>query len=126
MTSSPVTYGANPVNIKWNVVRGDTAVLLVEFYQNDEETAFDTTGWDYRSTAFDPETENFDDLEIESGDGYVQITAPDYITETWGSGIRSRVTELKFDLEVTTNTGEIWTAVVGSISVLGDVTGGTL
>jgi len=123
-TCGPQTFGADPANIKWNVVRGDTAILNVEFLEDDEETFRDTSNWDFTATAYNPITGNSDDLEIEEGEGYVQIVAPAYITETWGTGADRRVAELKFDLEVITEDDITWTPVIGTISVVGDITGG--
>jgi hypothetical protein len=52
------------------------------------------------------------------------ITAPSDITVEWGSTYGSVVAELLFDLQVDTGT-QIWTPIVGTISVVGDV-GGSL
>jgi hypothetical protein len=51
--------------------------------------------------------------------------APASITELWGTGYKSVVTELTFDLQVTID-NTIWTPVIGTISVFGDITGGSL
>ena len=40
-TSSIEKYGANPANIQWTVVRGDSATLKIEFLENDESTYLD-------------------------------------------------------------------------------------
>lgn len=126
MTSSQQILGAAPANIKWNVVRGDTAVLLVQFLESDEATEYDTSTWDYLATAYDPQGQEFYDLEVSASNGSAQITAPDYVTETWGTGIKDNVATLRFDLQVTIDNDEIWTPVIGTIHVIGDVTGGTL
>lgn len=126
MTSSQQILGADPVNIKWNVVRGDTAILQVQFFEADEATEYDTSTWDYTATAYEPRSGEFYDLEVESANGYAQIVAPDYVTETWGTGIKDNVATLRFDLQVTIDNDEIWTPVIGTIHVIGDVTGGTL
>lgn len=120
----PEVFGADPVNIKWNVVRGDTATLFVQFFENDEETLYDTNLWEYRSTAYDPRTDIIDELEVEPGAGYATITAPSYITENWGVGSEKQVANLKFDLQITTENDDIWTPVIGQIVVMSDVTGG--
>jgi hypothetical protein len=127
MTSScaPEIFGADPVNIKWQIVRGDTSPLRVEFYQNDEVTPYDTTGWQYLASAYDFRGDVIDELEISSGSGYVEINATSEITALWGTGYRSVVAELAFDLQVTID-DIVWTPVLGTISVLGDVTGGSL
>jgi hypothetical protein len=127
MTSicKPSNFGADPVNIKWNVVRGDTAKLRVEFLEEDEKTFVDTNGWIFEATAFNPKTESFDDLEISAYSGYVEVLADPDITEFWGTGILSKVAELSFDLQVTIS-NDVWTPIVGTISVIGDVTGARL
>jgi hypothetical protein len=40
----------------------------------------------------------------------------------WGSTYRSSVAELMFDLEVTID-DTVWTPVIGTITVLGDISG---
>lgn len=128
MTSpcSPEIFGADPANIKWRIVRGDTAPLRVEFLENDEVTPYDTTGWEYAATTYDFRGDVLDELDVEAGDGYVDITAPAEITALWGTGYSSVVTELAFDLQVTIDNDTVWTPVIGTITVLGDVTGGSL
>lgn len=122
MSCSPEIFGANPANVKWQVVRGDTASLRVEFYENDEITPFDTEDWVFSSTSYDFRGDVLDELEVEAGDGYVVITAPAEITEFWGAGYTSTVAELAFDVQVDID-GTTWTPVIGTITVLGDVTG---
>lgn len=122
MSCSPEIFGANPANVKWQVVRGDTASLRVEFYENDEITPFDTENWIFSSTSYDFRGDVLDELEVEEGDGYVIITAPAEITEFWGAGYNSTVAELAFDVQVDID-GTTWTPVIGTITVLGDVTG---
>lgn len=122
----PEIFGADPVRIKWNVVRGDTSPLRIEFYEDDEVTYFDTTGWEYASTTYDANGDILDELEVTPNDGYVEILAPASLTELWGTGYKSVVSELLFDLQVTIDGETIWTPVLGTITVLGDVTGGSL
>jgi hypothetical protein len=125
MSCSPEIFGANPANLKWQVVRGDTSSLRVEFFENDEITTFDTSDWEFAATTYDFRGDVLDELEVSSGNGYVNITAPAEITALWGSGYTSTVAELAFDLQVTID-DQIWTPVIGTITVLGDVTGGSL
>jgi hypothetical protein len=127
MTSlcKPSNFGADPVNIKWDVVRGDTAKLRVEFLEEDETTFIDTTGWLFESTVYNDKDGIFDELHVVPGNGFVDILAYPEVTEFWGKGIKSKVAELNFDLEVTID-DEVWTPVIGIVSVLGDVTGGRL
>lgn len=120
---SPDLFGASPANIKWNVVRGDTATINVEFYQPDETTSYDTTGWTYLATAYNAKTDTYYTLDVEDLGSSVKITATPLITQDWGTGIGSQVAELKFDLQVTTLDDTVWTPVIGTISVTGDVTG---
>jgi hypothetical protein len=119
-------FGADPARVQWNIVRGDTSPLRIEFYENDETTLYDTTGWEYLATTYDFKGDVLDELEIESGDGYVNITATSDITSLWGTGYTTVVAELAFDLQVTIDEDTIWTPVIGTIRVLGDVTGGSL
>ena len=128
MTSScgPEIFGADPALIKWQVVRGDTSPLKVEFYENDEVTPYDTDGWQYLASTYDSRGDVIDELEVVPGNGYVEIIAPPEITELWGTGYGSVVAELAFDLQVTIDNETVWTPVIGTITVLGDVTGGSL
>jgi hypothetical protein len=128
-------YGAKPANIQWSVVRGDTAVLKVDFFEPNETDMWDTTGWIYKATSYDPQGNILDNLEVQSGEGYATIIADACLTERWGTGYNNVVVELKFDLQITipvsipNNTiGQdiIWTPVIGTIVVLGDVTPGGL
>ena len=120
---SPEIFGADPARIKWNIVRGDTSPLRVEFLQDDEVTYFDTSDWTYEATSYDPQSDFLDSLEVTPGVGYVDIMAPSSITQFWGTGFKSVVTELTFDLQVTIDGETIWTPLIGTISVIGDVTG---
>lgn len=118
--------GFKPISIQWNVVRGDTASLSIQFLDNDEVTEYDTDGWDFVATVFNPKTEQFDELETSFSLGTLTVTATPDITESWGTGIISTVGELMFDLQATTTNDVVWTPVVGTIKVYGDVTGGSL
>lgn len=124
--TSNTNIGSSPSSIKWDVVRGDTASLLIEFLDDDEVTYFDTTGWEYTSTVFDPKTSEFYELEVVAGDGFVTVIATPDITESWGTGITSVVNELRFDLQVVLPDDTTWTPIIGVVKVLGDVTGGSL
>ena len=123
---SPEVFGADPANITWQVVRGDTANIRVEFLEDDETTYFDTTGWTYAASTYDFRGDVLDELQVTGYNGYVDIVAPAEITELWGIGYRSAATELAFDLQVTIDNDTIWTPVLGTIRVLADVTGGSL
>ena len=123
-------HGSNPVDIQWNVVRGDTAKLRIDFLENDEITHFDTTGWTYKATAYDPSGDVLDDLVVEVENGYVNIIAFPDITKNWGVKYSKVVAELPFDLQayLPENCEDtVWTPVIGTIRVLGDVSpGGSL
>jgi hypothetical protein len=118
--------GVRPVNIKWVVVRGDSSALKVQFLENDEETSYDITNWQFSATAFSPKDQIFDDLDVSVDGNEITITASSDITEFWGSGVSTTVAELDFDLEVRVSRDTVWTPIVGTITVVGDVTGGRL
>jgi hypothetical protein len=127
--------GASPANIQWTVVRGDNANLKVEFFEDDEVTPYDTSEWSFSATAYDPSSDVLDDLVVETyEDGVVYILADKNITENWGgTKYKPVVAELRFDLTavipgdgVSGGGGDletVWTPVVGTICVLGDVSG---
>jgi hypothetical protein len=127
--------GASPANIQWTVVRGDTATLKVEFLEDDEVTKYDTTGWTFLATSYDPASDTLDTLTVESyEEGVVYIIAKPTTTKNWGiTKYKPVVAELKFDLQATIPGDGVsggggdeitkWTPVVGTICVLGDVSG---
>jgi hypothetical protein len=115
-------YGANPTNIQWTVVRGDTSRLRVDFLTGNSSTYQDTTDWVYSASSYNPKTKVVDVLDVNAGDGYVEITAVPEITSTWGEGYASVVAELSFDLQVTTGEGDVWTPIIGNIVVIPDIT----
>lgn len=125
-------YGASPANIQWTVVRGNSATLKIEFFEDDETTYWDTDGWTFLSTSYDPTGDVLDELLVTEEAGYVTISIPAETTLNWGNQYKSVVSELPFDLQVTIPGGSgeqdtIWTPVVGTICVLGNVTpGGSL
>jgi hypothetical protein len=118
----PEIFGADPARIKWNVVRGDTASLRVEFLDNDEITYFDTSDWEYVASSYDPKGDIIDELTVTPGNGYVDIIAGPDLTQYWGTGYGSALAELNFDLQVTID-DTVWTPVIGNILVIGDVSG---
>ena len=127
--------GASPANIQWTVVRGDNANLKVEFFEDDEVTPYDTSEWSFSATAYDPSSDVLDELFVETyEDGVVYILADKNITENWGgTKYKPVVAELRYDLTavipgdgVSGGGGDletVWTPVVGTICVLGDVSG---
>jgi len=118
-------FGATPANIQWTVVRGDSASFTVALLENDEITGFDTEGWTFSATAYDPSTDLLDELVVTVEDHVVTVSATPAITANWGTAYRSVVAELSFDLQAVVpdgNSSVIWTPVIGTICVLGDVT----
>lgn len=130
VVSDTEKYGANPATIQWNIVRGDTATLTVEFLEDDEVTKWNTTAYSYKATSYDPSGDVLDELLVTASTGQVVITAPASMTLSWGTAYRTVVAELPFDLQVQiSDAGEdtVWTPVIGTIRVLGDITpGGSL
>jgi hypothetical protein len=125
--NSTTQYGADPINIQWKVVRGDTAVLTIDFLENDETTPLDTTGWTYKATSYDPQGNVLDNIPIEASEGSVTLTADPCITENWGKGYKNIVAELPFDVQVTIPDSMVWTPIIGTICVYGNVSpGGSL
>ena len=120
-------FGATPANIQWTVVRGDYASFTVSFLENDEVTEFDTDGWAFSATAYDPTADILDELEVSVDGSTVTVSAPASVTENWGIKYRSVVAELSFDLQAIVpdaNSTITWTPVIGTICVLGDVSPG--
>jgi hypothetical protein len=120
--------GIKPVNIRWDVVRGDSSSIRVQFLELDEKTFVDVSEWQFEATAFNNKNKIFDDLDVRynSYTKEVTITANSDLTEFWGTGVSSTVAELTFDLQVIIDPFTIWTPIVGTITVIGDVTGGRL
>jgi len=120
-------FGAQPANIQWSVVRGDSATLKIEFFEDDEVTRYDTSDWTYVATSYDPNGQVLDDLPVIPGAGYAEIQVPSSTTINWGTSYRSVVAELPFDLQVTIEAGSgegadtTWTPVIGTICVLGNI-----
>lgn len=124
-SSIPQQFGAIPLNPQWTVVRGDTSVLKIEFYETDQVTPFDTSTWSAISAAYDYKGDVIDELNALVGPGYVEITALSTVTAQWGLGWKNVVAELAFDLQITIGS-TVWTPIIGTIRVLGDVSGGSL
>jgi hypothetical protein len=117
------TVGANPAHVKWNVVRGDTASIVVQFLQNDEVTEYDTSSWTYISNAYYSKIDTLYPLTVEVTGSSVKLTASSDTTALWGTGLNDTVAELFFDLQVTIDGDTIWTPIIGNITVLGDISG---
>jgi hypothetical protein len=129
-SSNFYAVGNTPPDVTWTVVRGDSASFTVSLLENDEVTAFDTEGWTYSATAYDPTSDVLDDLPVTVEGSVVTVTAPAETTANWGIRYKSVVAELSFDLQAVVPDGNstiTWTPVIGTICVLGDVTpGGSL
>jgi hypothetical protein len=124
--------GATPANIQWTVVRGDSSTLAVQFLEDDEITGWSISTWDFLATAYDPTGDILDELVVTVSGSTATIFISADITKNWGSRYTSVVAELPFDLQATIpkSAGEledtVWTPVIGSICVLGDITPGGL
>jgi hypothetical protein len=117
-------FGATPANIQWTVVRGDSSSFTVSLLENDEVTEFDTEGWTFSATAYDPVADILDELIVTRNRSVVTVTAPADVTANWGTKYKSVVAELSFDLQAVVPDGisvMTWTPVIGTICVLGDV-----
>lgn len=121
--STDQTIGAKPAYINWQVVRGDTSSIVIQFLESNETTAYDTSGWVYVSKAYNSRTNISYDLDVVEVTNGVKITAVPADTSTWGDKQAGKVAELSFDLQVTIDDDIVWTPVLGIISVLGDVPG---
>jgi len=123
MTSCDPTliFGADPLTPTWRVIRGDTSRLRVMFLETDESTAYNTTDWTYTSSVYDFKGDVLDTLTVTAGTGYVDILATAETTSSWGTGYSQNVAKLAFDLEVVLADGDVWTPVIGTINVIGDV-----
>lgn len=118
-------FGAEPARITWKIVRGDTAYIQIKFLEDDETTLWDSESWSYIAVAYNPRTDTEYELEVDyENPADIMITAPSDVTSEWGNTYGSVVAELLFDLQVDTGS-EIWTPIVGTITVVGDV-GGSL
>lgn len=130
VVSDTYKFGANPATIQWNVVRGDTATLKVDFLDDDEVTKWNISTWDFEATAYDASGDVLDELSVTATTGSVTITAPASLTEKWGTAYKTVVAELPFDLTAhipVSGEDTSWTPVIGTIRVLGDITpGGSL
>ena len=126
MSKTRQVLGIEPVSIRWNIVRGDTSSIRVQFLETDEVTSVDTSEWIFEASAYNPKDSVFDDLDVQVDGNELVITAFSDLTEYWGRGIDRTVAELSFDLQVVLDRNTVWTPIVGNITVIGDVTGGRL
>ena len=117
-------FGSDPARVTWKVVRGDTSSIKISFLQDDETTPYTTAGWGFASVAYNPKNDTEYELETSFASNVLTVTAPSDVTVEWGTTYGSVVAELLFDVQVDTGS-EIWTPIVGTISVVGDV-GGSL
>lgn len=120
-------FGSSPIHIQWCIVRGDTGTMRIKFFEADEATLFDTDSWIYAASAYDSKTGTLYTLDVYPNVGFIDVVAQSSITESWGVGFGSVVGDLSFDIQVTIPAdGEdtVWTPVIGTIQVLGDISGG--
>lgn len=131
-TPTTEKLGATPAHIQWTVVRGDSSTLAVQFLQDDEVTGWNISTWAFSSTAYDSTGDILDELKVTVSGHTATIFISSDITKNWGTKYTSIVAELPFDLQATIPkaTGEtedtVWTPVIGSICVLGDISPGSL
>lgn len=131
-TPTTEKLGATPAHIQWTVVRGDSSTLAVEFLEDDEVTSWDIEGWTFLATAYDVTGDILDELTVNVSGHTATIFASADLTKNWGTKYTSVVAELPFDLQATipASPGDtedtIWTPVLGTICVLGDITPGGL
>ena len=131
---TPVTekIGANPANVQWTVIRGDSATITVQFLENDEATGWDISDWTFSASAYDVSGDILDELLVTVSGHTATIFASADTTKNWGTKYSSVVAELPFDLQarIPALEGEpedtIWTPVLGTILVMGDITPGGL
>ena len=124
-SNSTILIGSEPQNIQWNLVRGDDASALFEWYEDDGVTLKDTTGWTYAASAYDPKTATKYTLTCTAGTGNVTVEIPSAMTATWGTGSAAIVAKLNFDLQITISSKK-WTPILGTIVVQSDITGSSL
>ena len=116
-------YGANPISVKWNVVRGDTAELFVDFFELDETTGFDCSDWTYKATAYDV-----------NGDVRINVADENYINlrrySLFGGWVNMAPARLYTPAQYTTlitNTTDLRISIPGvsSITINSPVSGGS-
>ena len=131
-TPATEKLGATPAYLQWTVVRGDSSKLDVHFLEDDEVTGWDISTWDFAATAYDISGDFLDELVVTVSGSTATIFASADLTKNWGTRYTSIVSELPFDLQATIPAGEddieptVWTPVLGTICVLGDITPGGL
>lgn len=118
--------GSDPDRIQWKIVRGDSSSLRIQFLEDDEVTFIDIDSWTFISTAYNQIIGETEELLVTPGIGYADIFVTPLQSSSWGSSYSTVVAELPFDLQVTKPDNTIWTPVIGTICVLGDITGGSL
>lgn len=119
-------FGADPARVQWKVIRGDSSSLRIQFLEDDEITPIDIDSWTFLSTAYNSYNGETEDLTVVPENGFIDIVVTPLQSSTWGSSYASVVAELPFDLQVTKPGDIVWTPVIGTICVLGDITGGSL
>lgn len=131
-TPTTEKLGATPANVQWTVVRGDSSTLVIDFLEDDEVTGWDIDTWSFAATAYDVTGDILDELAVTVSGHTAKIFVSADITKNWGTKYTSVVAELPFDLQATipAESGDpedtIWTPVLGTICVLGDITPGGL
>jgi hypothetical protein len=93
-------------------------------------TSWDISEWTFLATAYDSSGDVLDNLDVIIDGSEVSIFVSANTSKNWGVAYKSVVAELPFDLQVVIPASEeetedtIWTPVLGTICVLGNVTPG--
>jgi hypothetical protein len=129
-TPATEKLGATPAHLQWTVVRGNSSTLLIQFLEDDEVTSWDISEWTFLATAYDSSGDVLDNLDVVIDGSKVSIFVSANTSKNWGVAYKSVVAELPFDLQVVIPASQeetedtIWTPVLGTICVLGNVTPG--
>jgi hypothetical protein len=121
-------FSLNPVKAQWAITKGDSSSLETYFYELDETTLFNTTGWTYLATVYDKYNDSLEELEVVSSNGYVKVIASATSTANWGPQVRFSTAELRFDVKAyVPQVGDdlVWTFINGTICLSSDVMSGS-
>ena len=126
MCNGSSVFGNTPANIKWEINRGDSAELKIQFFESDEVTFWDTEGWDFVASAYDPVNDAVEELETFLDEDGIRLRVDSNLSAEWGSGFGKVVLNLPFDLKaiIPGNPENTWTIISGTIVVNADVSSG--
>lgn len=117
-----------PIKVQWAITKGDSASLETYFYELDEVTLFDTTGWSYVATVYDKYNDSLEELDVVSSNGYVKVIASSDKTGNWGPQVKFNTAELRVEVKAyVPQTGDdlVWTFINGTICLSSDVMSGS-